>query len=90
MGTYAYRSTTDKLNDAFQHIERSGDRVLDWIHTGGRDWVVIARSGEANPDLKVNIVGPTAEQMRKVREVGSEAGKALAADLEGKSKRRAG
>ena len=42
MGTYAYKSTTDKLNDAFQHIESSGDRVLDWIHMGGRDWVVIA------------------------------------------------
>lgn len=40
-----YRSTTDKLNDAFARIEEEGDEVvppLYWL--GGRDWLVLYRS----------------------------------------------
>lgn len=43
-----YRSTTDKLNDAFARIEAEGDEVvppLYWL--GGRDWLVMYR--EAAP-----------------------------------------
>lgn len=37
-----YRSTTDKLNEAFARIEAEGDEVvppLYWL--GGRDWLVL-------------------------------------------------
>ncbi|MEO5665516.1 MAG: hypothetical protein ABIR39_19800 [Nocardioides sp.] len=40
-----YRSTTEKLNEAFARIEVEGDEVvppLYWL--GGRDWLVLFRT----------------------------------------------
>jgi hypothetical protein len=42
---YIFRCTTDKLADALNNIEASGDSV-SWVnHLGGRDWLIIARKG---------------------------------------------
>jgi hypothetical protein len=39
---YVYKTTTDKLAEAFEHIETtSAHRVLHPVHVGGRDWVLI-------------------------------------------------
>lgn len=42
---YIYRSTTDKLSDALNSIVEAGDTVVQPVHTGGRDWVVVCRKG---------------------------------------------
>lgn len=43
---YTYRTTTDKLGDAYQHVEESGDEVIHPQWMGGRDWVLVCRKGE--------------------------------------------
>lgn len=45
---YAYRTTTQKLEDgtAAVHVQDSGDAVESAHFLGGRDWVLICRSGE--------------------------------------------
>ena len=43
---YKYRATTEKLDDAFQHIHRSGDTVRDIFWLGGRDWIIVCRKAD--------------------------------------------
>lgn len=46
---YAYRTTTDKLGEAYAHVEGSGHTVEVPVFQGGRDWVLIVRSDEREP-----------------------------------------
>jgi hypothetical protein len=46
----AYRSTTDKLNDAFERIADQGDEVMLPLYwTGSRDWIIIYREVPPQP-----------------------------------------
>jgi hypothetical protein len=48
---YVYRSTTDKLNEAFQRIEEAGDKPAALpVFTGGRDWVIFVEKAPAPVD----------------------------------------
>lgn len=40
---YLYRTTTEKLAEALDKIEASGDTIVKPEHVGGRDWIVICR-----------------------------------------------
>lgn len=42
---YTYRCTTEKLADAMNSIVAAGDTIVESVHTGGRDWVLICRKG---------------------------------------------
>lgn len=44
---YIYRTTTDKVADSLNHITESGDSVVQSVHTGGRDWVLICTKSAA-------------------------------------------
>lgn len=48
MKHYTYRTTTDKLAGHLDHITESGDAVLAVQFVGGRDWVIVAKSGVNN------------------------------------------
>lgn len=48
---YVYRSTTDKLNDAFARIGDAGDEIVPPLyHLGSRDWLVLVRKGRPLPE----------------------------------------
>lgn len=47
---YVYRSTADKLNDAFERIADEGDEIVPPLyHLGSRDWLVLVRKAAAEP-----------------------------------------
>ncbi len=43
---YPYKTTTDKLSQAYAHVEGSGHTVEHLQFMGGRDWVLICRGDE--------------------------------------------
>ena len=43
---YPYKTMTEKLANAFEHIESSGHEVIHIQHMGGRDWLLIVRGSE--------------------------------------------
>ncbi|WP_232676673.1 hypothetical protein [Nocardioides sp. R-C-SC26] len=43
---YPYRTTADKLEQAHEAVASSGDSVISAHHVGGRDWILLCRSGE--------------------------------------------
>jgi hypothetical protein len=46
---YPYRTTLDKLTQAYARVEGAGHDVEHCVYVGGRDWVLIVRSDE-RPD----------------------------------------
>jgi hypothetical protein len=40
---YTYRATEDKLAEDLDRIEASGDTIVQVLHKGSRDYLVIAR-----------------------------------------------
>lgn len=43
---YTYRTTTEKLGAAYEHIESSGHSVEHCVFQGGRDFVLVCREAE--------------------------------------------
>lgn len=43
---YLYRTTTDKLPEAIDRIESSGDQVLERTNVHERHWALLCRKGE--------------------------------------------
>lgn len=55
---YLFRSTTDKLAEHLNHIEESGDvAYVPPTFTGGRDWVIVCRKGDAAADIRDVAIG---------------------------------
>jgi hypothetical protein len=50
---YTYKTTTEKLPDALQHIVESGDEIVLPQFVGGRDWIVVCRKGDTSRSLGV-------------------------------------
>lgn len=46
MRIYPYRTTAEKIEQSVARVVESGDVVLSSHFVGGRDWVLICRSGE--------------------------------------------
>jgi hypothetical protein len=44
---YIYRCTTQQLEQSLNNVVESGDTVVQPVHVGGRDWVLICRKGGA-------------------------------------------
>lgn len=42
---YVYRCTTQQLEEHLNRIVSSGDEVVQPVHVGGRDWVIVCRRG---------------------------------------------
>lgn len=43
---YPYRTTLDKLTQAYAAVESAGHHVEDCVFVGGRDWVLVVRSDD--------------------------------------------
>jgi hypothetical protein len=43
---YPYKTTTDKIGQAYAHVESSGHIVEQAVFCGGRDWVLLVRGDE--------------------------------------------
>lgn len=48
MSHYIYRSVADKLGGHLDGIEAAGDQIVSVHYVGGRDWVVVCRTGPAD------------------------------------------
>lgn len=43
---YIYRCTTQQLEQSLNRIVDAGDTVVQPVHTGGRDWIIVCRKGQ--------------------------------------------
>lgn len=58
---YCFRCTEQQLGDSLERIHESGDRLLQAVYKGGRDWVLICLKASDEPsvvEVMEGILGP--------------------------------
>lgn len=61
---YIYRCTTQQLEQSLNNVVESGDTVVQPVHVGGRDWVLICRKGVAAADSFAEAIQEQTDELR--------------------------